>query len=94
MPMEPVGITLKHEGYDKYGKKREGEIMVIHACTGCETVIINRIAADDETAMILSLLSPQPTTMEERIRAHGIERLDETSRSIVERQLFGDPTKI
>lgn len=95
LPMEPVGLTFKHEGYDKYGKKREGEIMVIHACTGCDAVIINRIAADDETAVILSLLDlPIDATLEKRIRTAGIDRLDISARPSVEKQLFGDPAKI
>src|SRR3990167_4544967 len=31
--MKPVGLTLKQAGIDKYGKPRQGELMVIHHCT-------------------------------------------------------------
>jgi DNA-directed RNA polymerase subunit RPC12/RpoP len=53
--MEPVGLTFKDEGVDKYGKKRTGEIMVIHRCVLCGKVSKNRIAGDDNPKTILEL---------------------------------------
>jgi len=45
--MEPIGLTWKHGGYDKYGNERSGDVMLIHLCTRCAEININRIAGDD-----------------------------------------------
>ncbi|WP_157747518.1 RNHCP domain-containing protein [Cohaesibacter sp. ES.047] len=44
--MIPVGLTIKHNGFDKYGKARCGDVMLVHHCSGCGAVNINRIAGD------------------------------------------------
>ncbi len=55
--MEPIGITLRYKGIDKYtGKPKYGDIMIIHACRACQTIRVNRIAADDSPRRILSVL--------------------------------------
>ena len=54
--MRPVGLTLK-KGCKKYGVAKQGELMLIHLCLGCERISINRIAADDDGKTILSLLN-------------------------------------
>lgn len=88
--MEPTGLTFKDEGIDKYGKKRQGEIMLVHQCRKCDKVSINRIAGDDDTNEILkvfenSLQLPvlSDTKMEEIIL------LKEEDRNEIKRQLFG-----
>jgi len=53
--MEPIGLTFKKEGVDKYGKERQGEIMIIHKCEKCGDISINRIAGDDDPEGILKL---------------------------------------
>ncbi len=53
--MEPVGLTFKDEGIDKYGKKRQGEIMLVHQCQKCGKENKNRIAGDDDAKAILAL---------------------------------------
>jgi hypothetical protein len=40
--MKPIGLTFKHEGHG-----RRGEVMIIHLCSSCSKVSINRIARDD-----------------------------------------------
>ena len=45
--MEPVGLTFKHNGFDKYGRARTGDVMLIHHCQSCGTINLNRIAGDD-----------------------------------------------
>jgi len=56
--MEPIGLTLKAEGVDKYtGKPKEGEIMIIHHCMTCGKISINRIAGDDNPENILALVA-------------------------------------
>ncbi len=53
--MVPVGLTCKHNGRDKYGNERRGDIMLVHLCAACGCVNINRIAADDSCCEILDL---------------------------------------
>lgn len=55
--MAPVGLTFKQEGLDKYGREKEGELMLIHKCSKCERVSINRLAADDDERAILMLFN-------------------------------------
>lgn len=53
--MEPVGLSFKDEGTDKYGKKIQGEIMIIHRCQNCNKETKNRIAGDDDPDKVFSL---------------------------------------
>jgi hypothetical protein len=52
--MQPIGLTLKRSR-NKYAAARDGELMLIHRCTICAKVAINRIAADDSVAAILQI---------------------------------------
>ena len=53
--MKPIGLAFKQAGKDKYGRPRQGEIMLIHKCTGCGKISLNRIAADDNEKEILKV---------------------------------------
>ncbi|MEP7190663.1 MAG: RNHCP domain-containing protein, partial [Roseiflexaceae bacterium] len=53
-PMQPIGLTIKRSR-NKYAGARDGELMLIHCCTICPKVAINRIAADDWAAAIMQL---------------------------------------
>src|SRR3984885_5895723 len=46
--MIPIGLTFKHEGYG-----RIGEMMLIHLCSSCQKISINRVARDDPEHKIL-----------------------------------------
>ncbi len=90
--MEPIGLTFKHEGVDKYGKLRQGELMIIHKCLGCGKLSINRIAGDDQPEAILNLLKKsQKLSPEEksRLKKNGIDLIPLTKEKQVRRQLFG-----
>jgi hypothetical protein len=52
--MKPIGLTMK-KGRNKYASSPRGELMLVHACTGCNSVSINRIAADDDPDTILDV---------------------------------------
>ncbi|PIU03634.1 RNHCP domain-containing protein [Candidatus Shapirobacteria bacterium CG08_land_8_20_14_0_20_39_18] len=85
--MEPIGLTFKQEGFDKFTKEaKQGEIMIVNQCLGCGAVTINRIAADDDPKAILKLLrrSFAPLRMTPDIKV-----LDEKDEKEVKRQLFG-----
>ncbi len=53
--MEPVGLTFKHGGFDKYGRERSGDVMLVHSCVACADININRIAADDSVHEIFEV---------------------------------------
>jgi hypothetical protein len=56
--MEPIGVSIQ----------RNGEWSLVHRCTGCGTLRINRIASDDNEMLLLSLavrpLSAPPFPLE------------------------------
>jgi len=52
--MQPIGLTVKHTG-KKYGNTAQGELMIIHHCSGCGKISINRVAADDSAGALLAL---------------------------------------
>jgi hypothetical protein len=89
--MRPIGLTLKHEGKTKGGTDKIGELMIVHICSGCEKININRIAADDNEKEILKLM--QIDLIDERVLEKithlKIDLLTEKDRQIVETQLFG-----
>ncbi len=91
-PMEPVGLTFKEEGVDKYGKPIQGELMVVHQCSACQKISINRIAADDEPKAILELFEKSlkiPAEIRLELEKAGIKLLKEENRKEVETQIFG-----
>lgn len=90
--MKPIGLTFKHDGVDKYGSLRQGELMLIHECTGCGKTSINRIAADDNEKAILKVFKEsQELDPEKRnqLKSEGIELLQEEAREKILVQLFG-----
>lgn len=57
--MEPVGLTFKRAGFDKYGRPRAGDVMLVHFCRGCGEININRIAGDDSLDRVWELFANQ-----------------------------------
>ena len=85
--MEPIGITFKDEGVNKYGKKRQGEIMIVHQCQKCGKISNNRISGDDNPEKILEIL--EKTTLVDGRSSQKYSILREENRKEVEKQLFG-----
>jgi hypothetical protein len=88
--MRPVGLTVKSTR-KKYGPER-GELMLVHACTGCGKLSINRIAADDDPQALLSTYEgsfQMEPALRERLEADGIALLSELQAEEVYTQLFG-----
>jgi hypothetical protein len=90
--MEPVGVTLKREGADKYGRERLGDVMLAHRCTACGVVNINRIAADDPDDLVLgafekSLALPQEALDE--LAKLDIALLGADEKPLLMERLFG-----
>jgi DNA-directed RNA polymerase subunit RPC12/RpoP len=89
-PMRPIGLTLKRR-YKKY-PGASGELMLVHQCTVCKRVSINRIAADDDAEGILAVYrdaieSPPPISL--TLSAQGITLLGREHLNQVTRQLYG-----
>lgn len=94
--MMPIGLTFKHEGVNKYDKLRQGELMLIHECTGCGKISINRIAGDDSAETILKVFEEsQKLDSEKRnqLEQDGIEILSRETKKEILTQLFGKDFK-
>ncbi len=90
--MKPIGLTFKKEGFDKYGKPRQGELMVIHQCHDCGQISINRIAADDEPEMVLKIFKDSQHLNQEildKLKEESIRSLTKEDGKEVMIQLFG-----
>ena len=89
--MQPVGLTRK-QTWKKYGGSN-GELMVIHRCTGCNAVSINRLAEDDDEETLLEIFINSmilDRSQKMKIEAGGVIMLDRGDQSLVSLQLFGD----
>jgi hypothetical protein len=89
--MQPVGLTLKKQR-KKYGNDACGELMIVHLCTDCGRLSINRIAADDEPEALLKIFEcsleldlPALSHLEE----DGIRALKAADADLVYARLFG-----
>jgi hypothetical protein len=85
--MQPVGITFKHEGVG-----RTGEAMLIHVCSVCEKISINRLARDDLDDKVLEILTESfalDAALYERITRNGIYVLTAADEHELRMQLFG-----
>lgn len=85
--MEPIGLTFKHEGEGKVG-----ELMLVHYCTECGKLSINRIARDDPENTILTVYTRSLDLPEHRGRqaaVAGIYLAATPDEQAVREQLFG-----
>jgi hypothetical protein len=85
--MEPIGLTFKHEGYG-----RVGEIMLIHLCSLCQKISINRIARDDPEDDITGIFDRSRRlegAIKAAIKAGGIYLLEKGDTEELHAQLFG-----
>ncbi len=90
--MEPVGLTTKRSK-NKYATGPDGELMLIHRCMGCATIVINRIAADDSAAAILDLFNASCSVgamVHAALNATNVSMLTADDRDLVGRRLFGN----
>lgn len=89
--MQPIGLTVKITR-NKYGRKQIGELMLIHRCSECSKVSINRIATDDNNSELESVLrnsSEINSSMRVELENMGIHLLQSKEAHIVTEQLFG-----
>lgn len=94
--MDPIGLTIKRTA-KKYARENQGELMLIHQCTGCGKVSINRIAADDIPQVIYEVFEDSfNLDQQDRklLESAGIRILSVKESSIVQTRLFGRCTTI
>jgi hypothetical protein len=88
--MRPIGLTLKL-GRNKYRHEAGGELMLIHHCSDCGTLSINRIAADDDAETLLAVFrSSIENQIDTLCEANGIAALRSTDSAALHKQLFGE----
>ena len=88
--MRPVGLAIKRTR-KRYAEAAQGELMLVHVCSGCGAASINRIAADDDAERLMEVYR-QASTARRMIRpSEAIELLDESDYPLVSARLFGKP---
>ena len=86
--MKPVGLTLK-KSRNKYQLNPRGELMLVHSCADCNSVSINRIAADDDPESILAVYHSSLDVSHRFVDEQGIMMLHAGDMDAVYKQLFG-----
>jgi hypothetical protein len=84
--MKPIGLTMK-KSRNKYRLDQRGELMLVHECTECGALSINRIAADDDPESIVEVFNT--TIFNDRCEQEGIALLNADDSAIVFAQLYG-----
>jgi hypothetical protein len=77
---------------NKYQSEARGELMLIHQCTGCDSLSINRIAADDVPEAILAVFEDSLLTarhLSDVCDQAGIAMLGQEDTQVVQAQLYG-----
>ena len=85
--MQPIGLTFRIEGWD-----RRGEIMLVHACSGCPKISINRIAADDLDTEIVGVFNTSHNMddgLRRKLHGQGIAAARKADYGEIQRQLYG-----
>ena len=95
-PMKPIGLTMKM-GRNKYQPVARGELMLIHQCMECNTLSINRIAADDDSDKVM-MVYRESLSLRHSFHAlcqeHGIIMLKPEDIEVVYTQLYGYDAEI
>jgi DNA-directed RNA polymerase subunit RPC12/RpoP len=89
--MQPLGLALKRAA-KKYGSPAQGELMLVHRCTQCGRVSINRIAADDSDCSVLEVFQfslELDGYTRAQIAGDGIQMLGPGDLELVRARLFG-----
>jgi hypothetical protein len=95
-PMKPIGLTMK-TGRNKYQRDSRGELMLIHQCTDCNMLSINRIAADDDSGTVMSIFQESLTLdiqIHRMCQEYGIVMLKADDKKSVYTQLYGHRAEI
>lgn len=94
-PMQPLALTPKRSR-NRYGHSR-GELMLVHQCSDCGDLSINRIAADDDAHALLGIFSASltlPARTRDLFRSNGIDILPPEGLPQLQLQLFGSTSHV
>ena len=89
--MQPLGLTMKRSR-NKYARQQDGELMLIHRCSDCGHISLNRLAADDDNDGMLALLDSAAALERQtrlRLEAAEIRMLGKGEAALVKARLFG-----
>ena len=89
--MVALGLTFKKVS-KRYPGEGQGELMIIHRCTGCGKISINRIAADDNPEALYALgksCVELPVLFLNNLSAMGIRALDASGFDAAYAQIYG-----
>lgn len=95
-PMKPIGLTMKR-GRNKYQRDARGELMLVHECTECKTLSINRIAADDDSGAVEAVFQQSfhlSSPVHSLALEYGIVILKAEDIKVVQTQLYGHALEI
>ena len=95
-PMKPVALTMKL-GRNKYQREARGELMLIHQCSECNTLSINRIAADDDSGAVMAIFQESLSlghSFQVFCQEQGIVILKAEDAKTVYTQLYGHQAEI
>jgi DNA-directed RNA polymerase subunit RPC12/RpoP len=89
--MRPIGLSVKPKR-NVYAAHGLGELMLIHLCTDCGKLSINRLAADDDGETLLDVFEDSFTLdgdLRTRMDEQNIRCLQEDEHDAVMARLFG-----
>ena len=86
--MRPVGLALKRS-HKRYELVAQGELMLVHLCSGCGATSVNRIAADDDAERLLEVYRQAHSGVWIERPSETIELLGESDFPLVSTRLFG-----
>jgi hypothetical protein len=89
--MKPIGLTMK-KSRNKYRLESRGELMLIHQCSECRDLSINRVAADDDPDSILATFQDSFSHADQIFalcEEQGILMLGMEAGEMVYQQLYG-----
>ncbi len=89
--MQPVGLSRK-PGRNKYAARASGELLLVHLCTECGRVSLNRLAADDDPENVEAVFhaaSCLDMEMRARLALAQVRLLAEGEVAFVREQLYG-----
>ncbi len=89
--MVALGLTFKKVS-KRYPGEGLGELMLIHHCTGCGKISINRIAADDNPGLLSVLCERSlelPAYLLTELNRQRIQPLDSSGFDAAYFQIFG-----
>jgi hypothetical protein len=79
-------------GRNKYQREARGELMLIHECVECKVLSINRIAADDDPKMVMSVFQ-ESLKLDRQVQViyqqYGILILNANDTKSIRTQLYG-----